>query len=112
MWEYEAKHLYAEISAWIGLVAKKSFGSKLNFVFQVSSISGNGSSNSPLISKEPTPRSGESEDNETEDELGTVDGGAGDGSTPENEMEYCDPCVCYGKCCLDVVASIFCVSLL
>ena len=30
----------------------------------------------------------------------------------ENEMEYCDPCYCYGKCCLDVVASIFCVSLL
>jgi hypothetical protein len=29
-----------------------------------------------------------------------------------NEMEICDPCYCYGKCCLDVVASIFCVSLL
>ena len=30
----------------------------------------------------------------------------------ENDMEICDPCYCYGKCCLDVVASIFCVSLL
>jgi hypothetical protein len=30
----------------------------------------------------------------------------------ENEMEYCDPCYCYGKCFLEVVASIFCVSLL
>ena len=29
-----------------------------------------------------------------------------------HDMEYCDPCYCYGKCCLDVVASIFCVSLL
>jgi len=87
------------------------------YIFQVSSISGNGGSNSPLISKEPSPRSGaDSEDNdgendETEDEGGAGAGG-GDGVTPENEMEYCDPCVCYGKCCLDVVASIFCVSLL
>ena len=83
------------------------------FWFQVSSISGNGNSNSPLISKEPSPRSGESEDieNETEDEGGPREG-QGDEVTHENEMEYCDPCVCYGKCCLDVVASIFCVSLL
>ena len=88
--------------------------SNVLFFFQVASISGNGSSNSPLISKEPTPRSGDSEDNEdTEDELGNgEDGTQRDDVTQENEMEYCDPCVCYGKCCLDVVASIFCVSLL
>ena len=38
--------------------------------------------------------------------------GDGEEEIPYNEMEYCDPCYCYGKCCLDVVASIFCVSLL
>lgn len=38
--------------------------------------------------------------------------GDGEEHIDENEMEICDPCHCYGKCCLDVVASIFCVSLL
>ena len=45
----------------------------------------------------------------TDDEDG--EGGGGD-SDSGAEMEYCDPCYCYGKCCLDIVASIFCVSLL
>ena len=49
----------------------------------------------------------EEEDSETED-----DDGECEEDTPEHEMEYCDPCYCYGKCCLDIVASIFCVSLL
>ena len=48
-----------------------------------------------------------SKDSETED-----DDGEREEDTPEHEMEYCDPCYCYGKCCLDIVASIFCVSLL
>ena len=55
------------------------------------------------------------EDEETEEGLTTDDEmerGGDDGDTPEHEMEYCDPCYCYGKCCLDIVASIFCVSLL
>ena len=38
--------------------------------------------------------------------------GGGEDSDSGAEMEYCDPCYCYGKCCLDIVASIFCVSLL
>jgi hypothetical protein len=79
---------------------------------QVSSISGNDSSNSPLISKEPTPRSGDSEDNDSDGDNEAGGEANGDAMTHENEMEYCDPCYCYGKCCLDVVASIFCVSLL
>ena len=40
------------------------------------------------------------------------EGGGGNDSDSAAEMEYCDPCYCYGKCCLDIVASIFCVSLL
>ena len=28
------------------------------------------------------------------------------------DMEICDPCICYTKCWLDTVASLFCVSLL
>ena len=46
----------------------------------------------------------------TDDEDG--EGGGGGDSDSGAEMEYCDPCYCYGKCCLDIVASIFCVSLL
>ena len=30
----------------------------------------------------------------------------------EADMEICDPCICYTKCWLDTVASLFCVSLL
>ena len=30
----------------------------------------------------------------------------------EPDMEICDPCICYTKCWLDTVASLFCVSLL
>ena len=45
----------------------------------------------------------------TDDEDG--EGGGGD-SDSDAEMVYCDPCYCYGKCCIDIVASIFCVSLL
>ena len=30
----------------------------------------------------------------------------------EADMEICDPCICYSKCWLDTVASLFCVSLL
>ena len=41
-----------------------------------------------------------------------ISDGDGEEHIDENEMEICDPCHCYGKCCLDVVASIFCVSLL
>ena len=92
---------------------------------------GNGSSDSPLISKEgsrsPTPgsvrhrharprrgrrpRGSDDEEEEEEDEEDEEEEG-GEEDTPEHEMEYCDPCYCYGKCCLDIVASIFCVSLL
>ena len=83
-------------------------------MFQVSTSSGHLSSESPLISKEPSPgcigRMTEDDDeDDMEDFLNNIDEEA---MTPENEMEYCDPCYCYGKCCLDVVASIFCVSLL
>ena len=39
-------------------------------------------------------------------------GGGSEDSDSGAEMEYCDPCYCYGKCCLDVVASIFCLSIL
>ena len=101
------------------------------FAFQVSSKR-NDSSDSPLISKEASPGSlrqriqrrrrrdpvGSEDDDDDVDEDGeaTEDevegGGGGEGDTPEHEMEYCDPCYCYGKCCLDIVASIFCVSLL
>ena len=48
----------------------------------------------------------------TDDEEGERGGGGGGESDSGAEMEYCDPCYCYGKCCLDIVASIFCVSLL
>ena len=77
--------------------------------------SGNGSSDSPLISKEPSPGSRRRKSDDTEDDLENDDENGEQGSeedTPEHEMEYCDPCYCYGKCCLDIVASIFCVSLL
>ena len=78
--------------------------------FQVSTSSGVASSDSPLISKEPSPRSlGTDEEEDEDDILNQIDEEA---MTPEAEMEYCDPCYCYGKCCMDIVASIFCVSLL
>ena len=73
----------------------------------MSTSSGNASSDSPLISKEPSPGS-----IRTDDEDFRPLGDDEEAMTPEAEMEYCDPCYCYGKCCLDVVASIFCVSLL
>ena len=82
------------------------------FLFQASS-GGNGSSDSPLISKEPSPgpRRRKSEDSDDLDDEDEAQNGSEE-DTPEHEMEYCDPCYCYGKCCLDIVASIFCVSLL
>ena len=52
------------------------------------------------------------DDKEEEDSETEYDDGEREEDTPEHEMEYCDPCYCYGKCCLDIVASIFCVSLL
>lgn len=100
------------------------------------SSAGNGSSDSPLISKETSPgslrhRSGhrhrrarrrpptsggtsqdDDDDEDEDDEEDEHQRGSGEEDTPEHEMEYCDPCYCYGKCCLDIVASIFCVSLL
>ena len=93
-------------------------------LLQISSSAANdGSSDSPFISKEAylrkrkqrRPRGGseEEDDDETEDDIeGNDDDDDEEEDTPEHEMEYCDPCYCYGKCCLDIVASIFCVSLL
>jgi hypothetical protein len=99
-------------------------------------------SNTPLISRQPKPFSGDEEEEEDDDDdssggrrrrrrrddaksksgkQGRLVKGA-DQSEEEEEgeeeeelhpdMEFCDPCYCYGKCCMDVVASIFCVSLL
>ena len=82
-------------------------------MFQLSTSSGHLSSESPLISKEPSPgsiRTYDDEDDDFQDDV--INNIEEEAMTPENEMEYCDPCYCYGKCCLDVVASIFCVSLL
>lgn len=45
-------------------------------------------------------------------DLGLVSDLDSDSEREPRTMEYCDPCYCYGKCCLDVVASILCVSLL
>ncbi len=52
------------------------------------------------------------DDSEDDEDGGRGVGGEGGVGGREHEMEYCDPCYCYGKCCLDIVASIFCVSLL
>ncbi|XP_040577495.1 uncharacterized protein [Lepeophtheirus salmonis] len=51
------------------------------------------------------------EETEDDDELDDDDDDF-NGETESPEMEICDPCQCYGKCCLDMVASFFCVSLL
>ena len=49
----------------------------------------------------------EEDDSETED-----DDGEREEDTFEYKMDYCDQCYCYDRCCLDIVASVFCVSLL
>ena len=100
-----------------------------------SSTTGNGSFESPLISKDSSPDPGlrrhgprrrhhrrrrprsseehvDEDDDDIEEDDSEEEDGEGEEDTPEHEMEYCDPCYCYGKCCLDIVASIFCVSLL
>lgn len=106
-----------------------SRGAAAAAVVNGSSTAGNGSSDSPLISKETgssspgsvrrrtrrhrrkRPTDEDEEDEEDEDSEEDNEEGREE-DTPEHEMEYCDPCYCYGKCCLDLVASIFCVSLL
>ena len=104
------------------------------YFLQIPSKARKDSSDSPLISQEagsspgslrqrrrrlrrlrPRQLGSEDEDLDEDEETATddeIERGGEEGDTPEHEMEYCDPCYCYGKCCLDIVASIFCVSLL